>query len=120
MTHDENRISDLIDGGSYEKSAIDRAKYELHMRQKAAIEEAATKSWEDDAKYNPNPNNPYAYVYGFKQGANEVINHPEKYGLTEQRKPLGIQEALELVRQMLAEEISFSRFVELINEGDTK
>lgn len=33
------------------------------------------------------------------------------------RKALGIQEARQLVNQMLSEEISFSRFVELINEG---
>ena len=38
----------------------------------------------------------------------------------ESRKSLGIQEARELVNQMLAEEISFSRFVELINEGGVK
>lgn len=117
--NDENRISDLIDGGLHDKSAIDRAKYELHMRRIAAIDEAATKSWEDDAKYNPNPDSPYAYRNGFKAGAKEVIEHPERYGLTA-RKPLGIQEARELVNQMLAEEISFSRFVELINEGSTK
>jgi hypothetical protein len=81
MTHDENRISDLIDGGLHEKSAIDKAKYELHMRRIAAIDEAATKAWEDDVKHNPNPNNPYAYRYGFKQGAKEVIEHPERYSL---------------------------------------
>src|SRR5690606_3867297 len=148
MTHDENRISDLIDGGLHEKSAIDRAKYELHIRQKAAIEEAAIRAWEADAFHNPNPNNPHAYVHGFKQGAKEVIEHPERYDLytkeylikhvnevaneaakvgreierkyQNNRKPLGIQEARELVNQMLAEEISFSRFVELINEGSTK
>lgn len=119
MTHDENRISDLIDGGLHDKSAIDRAKYELHLRRIAAIEEAATKTWEADARHNPNPNNPHAYMYGFKQGANEVIEHPERYDLTA-RKPLGTREARELVNQMLAEEISFSRFVELINEGGTK
>lgn len=37
--------------------------------------------------------------------------------IAEARKPLGIQEARNLVNQMLAEEISFGRFVELINEG---
>src|SRR5690606_31101391 len=81
MTHDENRISDLIDGGLHEKSAIDRAKYELHLRRIAAIEEAATKSWEADARHNPNPNNPHAYRNGFRAGAKEVIYNPEKYGL---------------------------------------
>lgn len=79
--NDENRISDLIDGGSHEKSAIDIAKYELHMRRKAAIEEAAIKAWEADAKHNPNPNNPFAYRNGFKAGAKEVIEHPERYEL---------------------------------------
>ena len=81
MTHDENRISDLIDGGLHEKSAIDKAKYELHMRHIAAIDEAATKSWEDDAKYNPTPNNPYAYVYGFKAGAQTILDNPGEWGL---------------------------------------
>lgn len=55
----------------------------------------------------------------FIKGAEHVIEHPERYGLTA-RKPIGAQEVLELVRQMLAEEISFSRFVELINERGTK
>lgn len=71
MTHDENRISDLIDGGLHEKSAIDRAKYELHMRQKAAIEEAAkndTGGWYEQQ--------------AFIRGAQHVIEHPERYGLT--------------------------------------
>ena len=49
------------------------------------IEKAATKSWEYDAKYNPNPNNPYAYRSGFKAGAKEVIEHPERCGLTSLR-----------------------------------
>lgn len=66
---------------SINESAIDRAKYELHLRRIAAIEEAATKSWEDDVKYNPNPDNPYAYRNGFKAGAKEVIEHPERYSL---------------------------------------
>lgn len=101
------------------ESAIDRAKYELHLRRIAAIEEAAIKAWEADARHNPSPNYPYAYHNGFKAGANEVIEHPERYGLTTY-KPIGAQEVLELVRQMLAEEISFSRFVELINERCTK
>lgn len=86
--------------------------------QKAAIEEAAKKSWEEDARHYSNPCDLYAYNYGFKQGASEVIDHPEKYRLTD-RKPLGIQETRELVNQMLAEEISFSRFVELINKRGT-
>lgn len=91
----------------------------LTEQQKAAIEEAAKKSWEEDARHTSSPCDLYAYNYGFKQGASKVIDHPEKYGLTS-RKTLGTQEARELVNQMLAEEISFSRFVELINEGSTK
>ena len=120
----------------------------MTQKQKAAREKAATKLWEDDAKYNPNPNNPYAYRNGVKAAAKEIIEHPERYELytkeylikhvnevsneaakvgreierknQNNRKPLGIQETRELVNQMLAEEISFSRFVELINEGGTK
>ncbi len=63
------------------ESAIDRAKYELHLMRIAAIEEAAIKAWEADARHNPNPNNPHAYRNGFRAGAKEVIYNPEKYGL---------------------------------------
>lgn len=81
---------------------------------KAAIEQAAdTNATGHDHKCA------YARHQGFTAGAQHVIEHPERYDLTA-RKPLGIQETLELVRQMLDEEISFSRFVELINEGGTK
>lgn len=92
MTHDENRISDLIDGGLHDKSAIDRAKYELHMRQKVAIEVAATEAWEADARHNPIPNNPYAYRNGFGAGAKEVIEHPERYDLVPAAHTATLQE----------------------------
>lgn len=49
-----------------------------------------------------------AFESGFSHGVNWYVGH---------RKGLGIQEARQLVNQMLSEEISFSRFVELINEG---
>lgn len=52
----------------------------------------------------------------FTAGATQVIKQPYLFGLGP-RKSLGIQETRELVNQMLSEEISFSRFVELINEG---
>lgn len=53
---------------------------------------------------------------GFTAGAASVIKQPYLFGLGP-RKPIGIQYARELVNQMMREEISFSRFVELINEG---
>lgn len=77
---------------------------------KAAMEEAADKY---ERKYDG------ISAMDYTAGMQEVIEHPERYGLTA-RKSLGIQEARELVNQMMAEEISFSRFVELINEGGTK
>ena len=86
MTHDENRISDLIDAGSYEKSAIDRAKYELHLRRRAAIEEAAQRKWEEDQATNPTPVNPHAYVYGFKAGAQTILDNYHDYRLQSMEK----------------------------------
>lgn len=76
MTHDENRISDLIDGGLHDKSAIDRAKYELHMRQRAAIEEAAEKARIDNIVCLTGK-----AKEAFRMGAKEVIYSPEKYKL---------------------------------------
>jgi len=61
-------------------------------QQKAAIEVAATKAWEADARHNPSPNNPHAYMYGFKQGANEVIERPERYGLVPAAHTAALQE----------------------------
>ena len=49
-----------------------------------------------------------AFESGFSHGVNWYVRH---------RKGLGVQEARQLVNQMLSEEISFSRFVELINDG---
>ena len=88
------------------------------------------------------------YEAVFTRGAQHVIEHPERYELftkeylikhvndvaneaakvaieierksQNNRKPLGIHETRALVNIMLAEEISFSRFVELINEGGVK
>ncbi len=74
------------------ESAIDRAKYELHLMRIAAIEEAAIKAWEADARHNPSPNNPYAYRNGFKAGANEVIEHPERYDLVPAAHTATLQE----------------------------
>ena len=76
---------------------------------KAAIEEAAN-------KFAPIDKECYEDNAGFIAGALHVIEHPERYDLTT-RKPLGIQEASELFDQAFTEQISFSRFVELINEG---
>lgn len=100
-------------------SAIDHAKYRLHMRQKAAIDEAAEKLTQTVIARDKPVGNEKAKSNAKKwalRGMQEVIEHPERYALTS-RKPIGVQEARELVNQMLAEEISFSRFVELINEG---
>jgi len=85
---------------------------------KAAIEEAAKRHAYNCDPDNVNPPKWADHYFSFKAGVKEAIEHPERYGLTA-RKQIGIQEARELVNQMLAEEISFSRFVELINEGGT-
>lgn len=81
---------------------------------KAAIEEHAL-YYALDTHEDGRKGNKHAYIHA----ANEIISHPHRYDLTA-RKPIGIQESRELVNQMLAEEISFGRFVELINEGGTK
>lgn len=53
-----------------------------------------------------------------RYAAERVGQAMREYAEFKARKPLGIQEARILVSQMLGDEISFSRFVELINEGD--
>jgi hypothetical protein len=115
--------------------------------QLSAIEEAAEK-WAKEENYHPSEKGYYHAYGGFDAGAKEVIEHPERYELftkeylikhvndvaneaakvaieierksQNNRKPLGIHETRALVNIMLAEEISFSRFVELINEGGMK
>ncbi|WP_257657688.1 hypothetical protein [Parapedobacter lycopersici] len=83
---------------------------------KAAIEEAARNITLD--VYGHTDDTAHFYMRGIVRGCTEVANDPDKYGLG--HKPFRIQEVRELVNQMLSEEISFSRFVELINEGGTK
>lgn len=55
---------------------------------------------------------------GMREWTDEMVSQAmREYAEFKARKPLGIQEARSLVNQMLAEKITFSRFVELINEG---
>lgn len=42
---------------------------------------AAHDAWEEDAKTNPTPVNPHAYVYGFKAGAKTILDNPGEWGL---------------------------------------
>lgn len=42
---------------------------------------AAHDAWEEDAKTNPKPVNPHAYVYGFKAGAQTILDNPQEWGL---------------------------------------
>lgn len=57
------------------KAAIDRAKYELHLMRKAAIEEAANRMIRDGETLTT------AARFYLKMGMQEVIEHPERYGL---------------------------------------
>lgn len=42
---------------------------------------AAHDAWEEDAKTNPIHVNPHAYVYGFKQGAQAILDDPSEWDL---------------------------------------
>lgn len=82
------------------KASIDRAKYELHMRQKAAIEEAAN---EHKKRFNSLvrgliEEDDHAYE-SFIKGAEHVIEHPEKYGLVSMDKYLTLLKQKEAVEQ---------------------
>jgi len=77
---------------------------------KEQIERAATE------RYSTKTESGELSHFAFINGIREVLEHPELYGLVA-RKPIGIIYARELMNQLMTEEISFSRFVELINEG---
>lgn len=42
---------------------------------------AAHDAWEEDAKTNPRPVNPHAYVYGFKAAGQAILDNPSEWGL---------------------------------------
>lgn len=42
---------------------------------------AAHDAWEEDAKTNPRPVNPHAYVYGFKAAGRAILDNPSEWGL---------------------------------------
>lgn len=48
---------------------------------KDKLEQAAMISWEQDQKTNPSPVNPHAYVYGYKAGAQDILENPAEWGL---------------------------------------
>lgn len=48
---------------------------------KLKLEQAAETAWEQDQKTNPSPVNPHAYVYGYKAGAQIILENPEEWGL---------------------------------------
>lgn len=48
---------------------------------KYKLEQAAETAWEQDQKTNPTPVNPHAYVYGYKAGAQTILENPRSFGL---------------------------------------
>lgn len=48
---------------------------------KQKLKQAAETAWEEDTRHNPNPCNPYAYVYGYKAGAQTILENPSEWGL---------------------------------------
>lgn len=49
--------------------------------QKQKLKQAAETAWEEDTRHNPNPCNPYTYVYGYKAGAQTILENPSEWGL---------------------------------------
>jgi|GEM_PF-4020607 len=85
--------------------------------QKEAIEEAANARYEEMLRTFGNPQyiDYSRTVDRFTEGAQEVINSLEKYGLQPKRRFI-VAEIRDLLNQLTKEEISFSRFVEILNE----
>lgn len=48
---------------------------------KERLEQVAETAWEQDQKTNPSPVNPHAYVYGYKAGAQTILENPGEWGL---------------------------------------
>lgn len=53
----------------------------MNQEIKDKLEQAAETAWEQDQQTNPTPVNPYAYVYGFKAGAETILENPGEWGL---------------------------------------
>lgn len=57
----------------------------MNQEIKSKLEQAAETAWEQDQKTNPSPVNPHAYVYGYKAGAETILENPGEWGLVEKR-----------------------------------
>lgn len=55
---------------------------------KDKLEQAAETAWEQDQKTNPYPVNPHAYVYGYKAGAQTILDAPGEWGLETTKEAL--------------------------------
>lgn len=67
---------------------------------KERLEQAAETAWEQDQKTNPSPVNPYAYVYGFKAGAQTILENPQDWGLTYPHSQKLAEEVLAMESQL--------------------
>lgn len=53
----------------------------MNQEQQTKLEQVAQRKWEEDQATNPTPVNPHAYVYGFKAGAQTILDNPQEWGL---------------------------------------
>lgn len=53
----------------------------MNQEIKQKLKQAAETAWEQDQKINPSPVNPHAYVYGYKAGAQTILENPEEWDL---------------------------------------
>lgn len=74
---------------------------------KERLEQAAETAWEQDQKTNPSPVNPHAYVYGYKAGAQTILENPSEWGLVHPHSQ-------KLAEEVLATESQLAKYREAL------
>ena len=88
----------------------------MNQETKDKIEQVAQRKWEEDQATNPTPVNPHAYVYGFKSGAQTILDNPELWGLQDIED--SDERWCEVVDQFKQEADRYRRALEKITDGN--
>lgn len=89
------------------------------MEQKDKLEQSAQRKWEEDQATNPTPVNPHAYVYGFKAGAQTILENPVEWELIAKRDVLSDIESLELEHKLVLSQLAkYREALERILQGN--
>lgn len=104
------------------KSAVDKAKYELHLRQRAAIEQAAENHADRKQEYSDYPITGtekdlwHIERNGFVAGAETVIADPERFGLCDHLKQVQAEQMSKDNLRLIQENAKYREALEKITQ----